>query len=143
MKRVMMWAMAAWLLAANASAQFCASHSSYYDGKRYDFNITHPQLDETPSWTEDAESPPLSPRKAIAVASACLPKLVPNAEKWRFAALHLDPVGNKEKWIYVVEFHAPHPPGVFDGPVRTMNIVVLMNGNPVQPVISKYKLLGD
>ena len=117
-----------------------ASWSSYYDGKRYDFSITHAQLDETPAWTQEAENPPLPARKAIAQARECLPKVLTNAGHWRLGTVSLSEIGDKEKWVYVVEFIGPHPAGVVDGAVPTMKLVVLMNGVCVKPVVSDWKL---
>ncbi len=139
----MVMAAAVILISPCVHAQYADSRWSYYDGKKYEFNVSYDQLEATPTWTEEAENPPLAPRKAMATALSYLPKLVSNAEKWKFASLHLEPVVNKGKWIYIVKFVSPHPPGIVDGPVRTMDIIVLMNGKTVKPVISKHKLVGD
>jgi hypothetical protein len=123
-----------------ARGENAAGWSSYYNAKRYDFNITYEQLNETPAWTQDAENPPLSARKAIAQARDYLPKVLTDAKQWRLGTLGLTAVGDKDKWVYVVEFLGPHPPGVADGPVPSMKLVVLMNGMCVKPVISDWKL---
>ena len=141
--RTILWVAAClWLAAAPARAQGnVATFSSYVDGKRFDFNVTRERLDRTPSWPESAEHPPLSPRKAMAVARAYLPALVEGADKWHRGDVTLTRVGaGEEKWVYLVGFSGNHPPGVTDGPVPTMRVVVLMDGLAVDPDVSEHKL---
>ena len=64
------------------------------------------------------EDPPLPPRRAILLAQSELEKLVSDADKWTF--------------------HGLLPPGVLDGSPPKMSIVVLMNGNVIQPTRSPW-----
>ena len=144
MNRFMVMAAVAVMLAALfpspcACAQMAASWCSSSDGRELTFIVTRPQLDETPSWPDEAENPPLSARKAIAIARSYLPKLVSDAERWSLGRVSLKPMG-KDKWVYVVQMNEPDLPRPMLGKtVHTMQLVVLMNGETVKPVISKSK----
>jgi hypothetical protein len=120
----------------NEVAQF--SSYDFDQGKRYDFSIHDDVLSRTPAWRVDKEFPPLSPRKAEASAREQLKKLVKEPERWsrRTIELHEMEAG---KWIYLVKFNGFHPLGVFDGPVPTMGLVVLMDGSVIDPRISPYE----
>jgi hypothetical protein len=141
MKAVILLAVGGVLAMGPVHAQnSAASFSSYYKGNRYDFNITQERLNRIPSWPATEANPPLSPRKAMAVAVAYLPKLVEDAGKWHQDEVTLTQVGHRDKWVYVVKFSGPLPPGVMDGMVPQMRLVVLMNGEIVVPVISKERV---
>lgn len=141
MKAVILLAVGALLVTGSVRAQDnTSSFSSYYKGNRYDFNITQAQLNGTPSWSALSANPPLAPRRAMALATAYLPKLVEEAGKWHQDEVALTKVGSGDKWVYVVKFSGFHPPNVVDGPVPVMRLVVLMNGEVVVPVISKERV---
>jgi hypothetical protein len=96
-------------------------------GKRYDAIVTPEEIQQSPSWPDTEEFPPLSPRKAIAAA-------IPVANSFG-AGGRVTGVALKEsfpgKWIYIVGFvHGPA-----NGPVELSNVVVLMNGHAVQPTL--------
>ena len=112
-----------------------ASYRSDHAGKRYDFTVTHAQIQLTPDWPEDADNPPLSPRKALAKARLDLATFLSDAERWTPPKITLAEVGAPHKWIYIVEFEGPLPPHVIDGAVDTMRVLVLMNGTAVKPTI--------
>lgn len=112
-----------------------ASYRSDHAGKRYDFTVTHAQLQITPDWLENAPNPPLSPRKALALARTDLAAFLPDAARWIHPKITLQEVGASRKWIYIVEFEGPLPLNTTDGPVDSMRVLVLMNGTAVRPVI--------
>ena len=124
--------------ASCTAGETVATFSSYHDGKRFDAVVTGAQLDDSPAWTEDADCPPLSPREAISLAAAYLPKMIEGGESWRRDDVTLTEVGGGRKWVYSVQFHGHHPPGVFDGSVPAVRIIVLMNGRVVAPRISRW-----
>jgi hypothetical protein len=110
-----------------------AGFSSYVRGERWDFNVTHEALAQTPSWLPEDASPPLSPRKAIEVAAKQLQELVTDPERWRFSEVALYPVGPNEKWVYLIRFSEP-PPRPEGGSHSLLGILVLMNGATASPV---------
>ena len=118
-----------------ANAQnYAAKFISYHDGKQFEFTVTLKQLENCPEWLAEQEHPPLSARRALTLASDYLPKLVTNAENWKAGEIRLRPA--HDKWVYVVEF-AEHKEGI----KTPLGIVVLMNGEVVEPRITKRKLL--
>ena len=116
--------------AQNLKAKF----SSYYDGKRYDFIITPEQLTNSPDWLEGQDNPPLAARRALEIAKAYLPKVVPNGEQWVNEGINLEPLG-EQKWVYLIQFYDGK-----DGLHSSFNLVVLMNGETVEPKITKSKI---
>jgi hypothetical protein len=127
------------LLLTAAEPDALADFSSYdiHQGKRYDFAITEEVLSRTPPWRTDEEFPPLSPRKAEGLAREQLKRLVEEPESWTRTEIVLQHIEG-DRWVYVIEFMGDHPPGVIDGPVSTMKLVVLMNGTAVDPKISSH-----
>ena len=116
------------------------SFSSYdfIQNKRFDFNVYSDELEGTPDWGPEDELPPLSPRKAERSARTLLGRMVESQERWSLHAIALHPLGLRNKWVYVVHFTGFHPPGVNDGAVPQMRVVVLMNGLAVKPEVSPY-----
>jgi hypothetical protein len=109
------------------------SFSSHTRGVRWDFNLTHATLDQSPDWTEADEWPPLSPKRAIELAWQQLGTLVGDTEGWRFDSISLKQFGPKRKWIYVVEIDEP-PPRADGGIHSSIKLVVLLDGTTVAPV---------
>ena len=101
-------------------------------GKPFEFVLSASRLAKTPSWPDNQENPPLSPRKALAAARKYLARLVADAAKWQIEQLTLRSVGTPDKWIYVIEFSPPLPPGGLDGKSVTSKLVVLMDGTALE-----------
>lgn len=117
-----------------AQAQdYVAKFHGFHDGKQFEFTVTSKQLENCPEWLSEQDNPPLSARRALAVASDYLPKLVSNAEEWEVRDVRLRPV--RDKWVYVLEFSERR-----EGVKSPFVIVVLMNGEVVEPKITKRKL---
>ena len=89
------------LLAAQVETSFTVE----YAGKKYEFRISDEDLQKTPVWASGQENPPLSPRRAVDVATRQLASLLPNGKDWRLYAVTLRPIENR--WIYLVEFLEP------------------------------------
>jgi hypothetical protein len=117
-----------------------ASFSSYdfNQGKRYDFDVHHKDLAQTPPWRTEDEFPPLSPRSAEMSARAQLKELVTEPERWNRGAIALHQLRGGDRWIYIVHFSGFHPPGVVDGAVPQMRLVVLMDGRVIKPRITPH-----
>ena len=137
MKLSILAILGAMILVTPAHAQdTAASYRSDHAGKRYDFTVTYAQIQLTPDWNEDADNPPLSPRKALARARTDLRTFLPDAAKWTHPKITLSEVGAPHKWMYIVEFEGPLPPNMVDGPVDQMRVLVLMDGTAIKPVIT-------
>jgi hypothetical protein len=133
------------LTAKTAERQKVAQFSSYASvglkqGKRYDFDVYQDDLNRTPAWQTNEEFPPLSPRKAEAAARRQLDKLVEHAERWNRRIVALHQMSDSDKWVYVVHFSGFHPPGVLDGAVPQMRLVVLMDGRALEPRVSPHRI---
>ena len=120
------------LLAGSAFAEgLAATFRSDYADKRYDFDITHAQINAMPAWPDSTENPPLSPRKAFALASGELTILLPNVKVWYGPQITLHGLGTGA--FYVVKFIIPLHPEQMDAPVVEMRIPVLMDGTVIKP----------
>jgi hypothetical protein len=114
------------------------STRSSYGNNHYEFKVTHEMLDRSPAWADGEEYPPLSPGRAYQIALASFSKLIPNGEKPSKGKISLYPI--EGKWVYTVEFMEPQPAGIYDGPMKSLSIVVLMSGEAVEPKVTKRKL---
>jgi hypothetical protein len=111
--------------------------SSYIDGKRWDFVVTHQDIENSPRWLDTDDNPPLSPRAAIRSARLLLSQLMKDGNQWRLDSVQLRPIDFPRSWIYVVDFQQPPPRP--DGGISTkMSVVVLMNGRAIVPTSSKW-----
>jgi len=90
--------------------------------------VTRGALEAAPTWTESDANPPLSPRRAIAVARERLATLVPTSDRWTLSEVTLQPILGPDRWIYLVGFSEPSNSSsvaqLTTGPLR---IVVLMD----------------
>jgi hypothetical protein len=92
-------------------------------------------MDQTPSWVEDEDFPPLSPRAAVRSARDGLSALVTDPENWTMNGIQLQPGGSKDKWVYVVSFWGPMS-SPYGGLVPEFRMIVLLDGTAVKPEIS-------
>jgi len=99
-----------------------------------------PTSGELPLGNKTKITRPSLARRAVAVASSYLARLLPDAESWSVEKVSLQRAGGKSdtNWVYVIEFTGPLASGSsqLGGMVHTFAIVVLMNGVPVEPRIS-------
>lgn len=138
MKQIAILALMVGTLCSSALCQISAEFSSYYSGNRYDFRLKREQLSATPTWLEDEENPPVSPRTAKRSALTYLRTLFDNASAWRLSEIKLIPVG--ERWVYVVSFTPPLPRDCRDCMTTPFGVVVTMDGNAITAVLSRWKL---
>jgi hypothetical protein len=123
-------------LCGSAFCQISAEFSSYYSGNRYDFRLTREQLLATPTWLEDEENPPVSPRTAKKTALTYLRTLF-DSSAWRVSEIKLVPLS--ERWVYVVSFSPPLPNDCRDCMTTPFSVVVTMDGNAIPAVVSGWK----
>ena len=138
MKKIVLLTMLVMSLCVMCKAQTSATFTSHHGDKRYQFKVTQEMLDRTPAWSEGEEYPPLSPGRAFQIASGRLSKLFPDAEKWRKRRIILHAVG--DKWVYEIDFIEPLPDGLSVGSIGSFSVVVLMNGETIEPKVTKLKL---
>lgn len=69
------------------------SYRSDHAGKRYDFTASHAQIMAIPDWTDGADKPPLSPRKAPDLARADMATFLPDPARWLYPQNKLQSVG--------------------------------------------------
>ena len=130
-------AIGAALLCCIGSSVRADSVSSYFGGLRYDFSFTCLDLGKAPLWLERDAAPPLAPRNALSIARRQLDGLVPNSDGWRLNEVSLRPGCSQDKWYYVVGF-SPPPPRPDGGITTVFRLVVLMNGQTMEPAISAW-----
>jgi len=122
------------LVIALLAGQVETTFTVEYGGKTYEFHISDQDLQKTPEWPAGQETPPLSPRRAVDIASKHLATLLPDGKDWRLHAITLRPLDSR--WIYVVEFLEPLRTGGAGQQFSSgFQIVVLMNGVAVAPLI--------
>ena len=112
--------------------------SSYFDDKKYDFEFSCDDMSKTPAWPEEDASPPLEPREAVRIATAQLSTLMQDSERWRLNHISLRPACTERHWFYVVTF-SPPPPRSDGGVTPLFGLVVLMNGQSIEPKVSPWR----
>ena len=123
------------LITALLPVQLETTFTVEYGGKKYEFHVSEQDLQKTPAWPAGQENPPLSPRRAIDIASKQLATMVPNGKDWRLYEVTLRPID--DRWIYLVQFLEPlRGNTVAQQTSAGFQIVVLMNGVAVVPRVS-------
>ena len=128
------------LLCTFCSTALANMISSHFKDKRYDFEFSCDVLSTTPAWQNESEEPPLSPRAAVRVATTQLAALMQNAERWQLSQIALRPACDRSHWFYVVTF-APPPSRPDGGAYSPFGLVVLMNGQAVEPRVSERRAM--
>jgi hypothetical protein len=119
-----------------ATAQLETTFTVEYSSTKYEFHITDQDLQAGPTWAANQENPPLSPKRAIDIASKELATLLPNGKDWRLYEVTLRPID--DHWVYLVQFLEPLRSNAGGQQLSSgFEIVVLMNGTAVMPRISK------
>jgi hypothetical protein len=116
---------------------------SVVSDKWYVAKCTEEMVSGTPRWDEKAESPPLSPKKAIGLATKTKDSFFKNRDDFSLAALTLARM--KEGWVWCVRFEGPpkkrgtEPPEAPEAARApdTISLVVLMDGTVPEPVESR------
>ena len=115
----------------NGASQFF----SHFHGEQWGFAVTQKALDASPSWADDADSPPLSPRAAIRAAVQELQDLGLDAAAWHVSQIVLQQTGRTaRKFVYLVEFTERPPSSSIEYLSVTCRIPVLMDGTTVMPI---------
>jgi hypothetical protein len=116
-----------------------AAFTSWFriDQTRYVARLTTATLAKSPPWSEDAENPPLSARKAMRLAHKEKERLTANARfkaLWMFEDARLRSVADlrdcKDRWFWVITYTESH--AVSSGPPIRLPIFVTMDGKVVK-----------
>lgn len=112
---------------------------SYAFSKQYSVSITREALEKSPTWKDDVENPPLSARKAIALANELKDSLVKDSDdfKWTLQSASLQPAGDG-KWYWLLHYDAIFR-GASTGIPNHLRLVVLMDGTVIKPGIRDHR----
>jgi hypothetical protein len=126
------------LLVCHNSVGPVISIGSYTADRQLAVSITNAALLASPPWDGKAENPPLSARKAIALASTKKDKLVKDSEdwKWHLESASLRP-SDEGRWFWLVSFVAYPQRAMLAGVPPTLRLVVLMDGTVVEPKVTR------
>jgi hypothetical protein len=112
---------------------------SYAFSKQYIVTISREALEKSPSWTDDAENPPLSARRAIRLANGMKDSIVKDSNdfKWRLRSASLEPAGDR-KWYWLVYYEAEFQGGASTGQPNHLRLAVLMDGEVIKPEVKDF-----
>lgn len=107
---------------------------SEFEGALYFFETTEAVLNAAPRWKKGSEFPPLSPRKAMAVALDEAKRIRPDVSKWNMESVSLSQHGDDEEecWVYCVRFSRGDI--VITGLPFYLDVPVLMSGEAVRGI---------
>ncbi|WP_442506129.1 hypothetical protein SH528x_004957 [Novipirellula sp. SH528] len=120
-------------------------HISYPLGKAVETPITKDANSSAPKWRDTEESPPISARRALAIATKernRIDKLLDYDRKvwsWKLKAISLKPFDGGG-WYWLVEFEQFAPNVSIVGMIPFLHIPVLMDG---KTAVSKVRDLAD
>lgn len=141
MNRPLWFALSALFFGAAAliGEQPCATGSiSRINGSWYQSTIYPSQLAKAPLWHPDLEPlPPLSPGKALALATRKLNGLFPNISDWRAMRVELEWTLKPDHWYYEIQFVRGPESRPNGGEAQSFAVNVLMNGEVIQPTVRK------
>lgn len=104
-----------------------------FEGEVFYFDFESSALDSAPKWSAKADFPPLSPRKAEAVALNWAQSVRPDVTKWLLESISLEPRNGLDDdgcWYYVVTFSRGDI--AVTGLPYFLRVPVLMSGRVVQ-----------
>lgn len=107
-----------------------------YQNQKYSICYFDYDLDKTPTWLPDRAEPPISLRSAIEKSRGFLAKHVEDPQAWQIVEIHLDRVGEKNKWVYEIEFECSEKNCGGNLPL-SYRAVLKMDGSFIDPQISK------
>ncbi len=130
-----------WVAGAVPAEELHQSVSEPIDGKHYSTPITEAMVKKTPAWKADAENPPVSARKAMALAEKYVDQKFKldkaNAEKWERGFESISLVEHGDHWFWHVHYEwypTQEEPGEN---VPYAYVVVLMDGTVVPLEVEK------
>jgi hypothetical protein len=119
------------------------SESQLFDGTTYRFSVSEEELNASPAWRIDQESPPLLARKALSIAINFANDLTKSKKiGWESGGeiILRQLRGKSEKWVYVVSLHQNLSGSYkWNGPVEVLKVIVYFSGKIVPPIIVDKK----
>ena len=117
-----------------------AEFTSHAFGKQYVVAVTDNALEASPVWRDDAESPPVSARKAVKLADALRVKLVKDSKdfKWKRESAEILFVDEPDRCLWHVHYEAHPVRGGETGIGPHLDLIVLMDGTILDPVVSGW-----
>jgi hypothetical protein len=101
--------------------------------------VSDEQLLKSPAWKNDAPNPPFSAKAAIRLATDLKQKLVKDSKTytWRFESAKLCRDQYADRWYWTIQFETRFRPGAPPDAINELDLVVLMDGTVIQPVVPK------
>ena len=104
------------------------------DDQHFKAEVSLEQIRKTPQWSPGMEeSPPLSPRRAQAIARQALTRVLPSGQTWQLDAVRIVSAALGRHWLYEVAFIREYPPDIAVYGGDRFDILVLMDGTAVEP----------
>jgi hypothetical protein len=110
-------------------------------GKEYAITMSYGAIRKTPDWTDDAENPPISAKKAAKLATAIKDSLAKDNKepKWELTSLSL--LKFEGKWVWLATFTPENEVPLFEPRQATdlhdnfpqLTLPVLMDGTVLRP----------
>jgi hypothetical protein len=125
-----------WFVAALFAAEPTGFYSAYgaVDEQHFKAEVSLEQIRKTPLWLpQTTDAPPLSPEHAQAIARRELESVIPSGQTWRLDAVRIVAAAEGSHWLYEVAFSRVYPPDVAVYGGDRFDILVLMDGTPIQP----------
>jgi hypothetical protein len=118
-----------------------SKHVSHAFGKTYTSRANPEAVNQTPTWDEAEESPPVSPRRAIKLAGKMLRSTAkaPDGWKWEATNQRLFVRGNLCLWHVMYQAVPIEPEAGLLPPFHEITLIVLMDGTVVKPVVADEK----
>ncbi len=123
-----------------------ADESDYITGYHYIWKIPRPVISKLPKWNPTVSEVPLSPHKAVQIATDYLVSTLPRKAKLSILDISLSPQGADQDfkkpelqsiWGYQISFTAdPEPPAKDKA---GLNVMILLDGTVVKPEVSPLK----
>ena len=124
------------------SNEYRSIHWCYFNKQKYAFGVSDQLYEKMTKWNlESDDPPPTSAQKAYNLAKERLDKIeIKKGFVWDLEQVALEPVGDqKGKWIWKVSFRYAVAEGGSTGRWPTMDFLVTMDGELIEPVISDHK----
>jgi len=117
-------------------------HWCYFNNEKYAFGVSDRVYEKMTKWNLESDTPPpVSAQKAYKLAKKRLEKIeIKKGFVWILKQVALEPVVEQEgKWIWKVSFRYANTEGGSTGRPLTMDFLVTMDGELIEPVVSKSK----
>jgi hypothetical protein len=122
------------------------TYQHYAFEESYETEISDDAIANAPSWPSSEANPPVSARRALAIADNYRRKRLVNRNNWKWGldSISLLPIdGGNNKWCWQILFLAYPEKGGLGGVPPEFSVYVLMNGDIIEPTSKMNNLLRD